>query len=140
MRLGVSNLRPPVIRDYGDARRLIDDGRPLKDEPGVTPLTGRRRRNSLVAVYEGDRNRIHHGGLVCYTQREPVRVHTTDPVDLSKIATMRFRGILPNAAKTRAYLKEIGWYEFAAWADMVEKIGGDFGLSYAALRERSDLI
>lgn len=43
MRLGVSNLRPPVIRDYGDARRLIDDGRPLKDEPGVTPLTGRRR-------------------------------------------------------------------------------------------------
>lgn len=50
MKCEASNLRPPVIRDYGDALALIQRGRPLRDEPNITPLTGRRRRDNLVAA------------------------------------------------------------------------------------------
>lgn len=176
-----SNLRPPTIWSYGDALALIQRGTPLRDEPNVTPLTQRRRRDNLVAVYEGDRIsveyghktmatfhkdgwialhhaidrngspeaniayvvgrqgvqvyadrvggerccRVQHEGRVCFTERRPVRVHAHDPVDLNAIATLRVQGVMPNAAKTKAYLKDLGWYEFAAWADMRRKIEGE---------------
>lgn len=181
MAWGCSNLRPPTIRNYDDALVLIQRGTPLRDEPNVTPLTQRRRRNNLVAVYEGDRIsveyncatmatfhkdgwialhhaidrdgapeaeialtigrrgllvyadrvgkeqccRVHYEGRVCFTRQVTVRVHATDPVDLNAIAMLRVQGVMPNAAKTKAYLKEIGWYEFAAWADMRRKIEGE---------------